>query len=322
MAVYNVLSIVSLVSIASLTQADVGSLGYSDNAIRAGQSGPAVSFVGASSQSSQTLQQGSFTPDFLSGVAKPNPATFGSTSGGNRVAENRLTFPESGDGQFVNQQFVVGGASSSDGRRSAQATSGQSGQAGVFTSGSGNIVIGSGLSPANAPQYEEHAIPRTGPVQLTNTVTNFVTKTHTLRVPSTSDVWVTSVTMVKIPVTQLATQRTFVRAAPDTVTSLVRITSTPVSVLTQTVDVFPTKTVVSIFTSFVTETQTVELWQPIEHVSTSYEVITRPVLETQSLLQRLFTTVTTTRTINVTSLRSDQLVPRSGPVSTSFGGYY
>ncbi|KAF2367370.1 hypothetical protein FHG87_001885, partial [Trinorchestia longiramus] len=162
--------------------------------------------------------------------------------------------------------------------------------------------------------YEEHVLPRSGPLQLTTTVTNFVTKTHTLRVPATSDVWITSVTMVKVPVTQLTTQRNFVRGVADTVTSFVRITSTPVSVATRTVEVFPTKTMVSVFTNFVTKTETVELWQPIQHLSTSYDVITRPILETQTLLQRAFRTVAVTQTVDVTSTR--QLVfPRSGRVS-------
>ena len=99
-----------------------------------------------------------------------------------------------------------------------------------------------------------------------------VTKTHTLRVPSTSDVWVTDVTMVKVPVSVVTTQRSYRPDAPDTVTSFVRVTQTSIDVVTRTVEAYPTKTLVSVFTQFVTETATIELWQPIVHLSTAYDV--------------------------------------------------
>ena len=99
-----------------------------------------------------------------------------------------------------------------------------------------------------------------------------VTKTHVLRVPSTSDVWVTDMTMVNVPVTQYTTRRSYVPEPANTVTSFVRVTKTPVDVVTRTVEVYPKKTVVSVFTEFVTETSAVELWHPIVHLTTSYEV--------------------------------------------------
>jgi len=123
-----------------------------------------------------------------------------------------------------------------------------------------------------------------------------VTKTHTLRVPSTSDVWVTEVKNVKVPVTVQTTRRSYRPEAANTVTSYVRyywvllvklftlsilflifstlrrVTNTEVSVVTRTVEIVPTKTVVSVFTRFVTETSSVELWQPLVHMATSYEV--------------------------------------------------
>ena len=99
-----------------------------------------------------------------------------------------------------------------------------------------------------------------------------VTKTHTLRVPSTSDVWVTDVTMVKVPVSVVTTQRSYRPDAPDTVTSFVRVTQTSIDVATRTVEAYPTKTLVSVFTNFVTKIATVDLWQPSVHTTTSYEV--------------------------------------------------
>ncbi|XP_018023405.1 uncharacterized protein LOC108679318 [Hyalella azteca] len=170
------------------------------------------------------------------------------------------------------------------------------------------VNLGGLVSP-----YENHVFPRSGPVAITETVIVQVTKTHTLRVPVTSDVWVTSVTQVIVPVTQYSTERRYVPGVAGTVTSVIRITKTPVSVVTRTEEIFPTKTMLSVFTRFNTVTRSVEFWQPIVHVATNYEVLTVPVLQTQTLLQRVFTTVTATRTIDVTSTRS-LVIPRAGPV--------
>ena len=78
--------------------------------------------------------------------------------------------------------------------------------------------------------------------------------------------------MVKVPVSVLNTQRSYRPDAADTVTSFVRVTQTPIEVATRTAQVYSTKTLVSVYTSFVTETATTELWQPIVHLSTSYDV--------------------------------------------------
>ena len=75
-----------------------------------------------------------------------------------------------------------------------------------------------------------------------------------------------------MPVTQLSTKRSYTREQADTVTSLVRVTKTPVEVVTRTVETFKTKTVVSVFTNFVTETSAVVLWHPIVHITTTFEV--------------------------------------------------
>ena len=56
------------------------------------------------------------------------------------------------------------------------------------------------------------------------------------------------------------------------VTSFIRITTTPVAVETRTVETSSVTTFVSVFTKFVTDTTTVELWQPIVHRVTSFEV--------------------------------------------------
>ena len=78
--------------------------------------------------------------------------------------------------------------------------------------------------------------------------------------------------MIKVSVTQLSTRRQFVPLSAGTVTSVVRVTVTPVEIETQTVQIAPTKTHVSIFTHFKTITQTTEFWQPIVHVAVDYEV--------------------------------------------------
>ena len=80
--------------------------------------------------------------------------------------------------------------------------------------------------------------------------------------------------MVKVPVTRFSTHRSYVpELSANTVTSFIRITQTPIAFETRTAVFSPTKTVVSVFTNFVTETRTVELWQPIVHRAISYEVL-------------------------------------------------
>lgn len=153
------------------------------------------------------------------------------------------------------------------------------------------------------PSYEPHFPHPSVPV-LVPTITSTVSKTHTLRLPVFEDVWVTSVKKITVPVTQLVTRRQYVPAShADTATSFLRLTRTAVDVTTSTSAVFPTKTMVSAFTIFLTDTKTVDLWQPIVHLDTKYEVLTSPVLETQTLIQHLYTTVTRTKYVDVTSTR-------------------
>lgn len=55
-----------------------------------------------------------------------------------------------------------------------------------------------------------------------------VTQTQTIRVPVTSDVWVSTVTQQTVTATQLTTLWSFAPTHPDTVTSVITITNTPV----------------------------------------------------------------------------------------------
>jgi len=159
-----------------------------------------------------------------------------------------------------------------------------------------------GEKAGSPPEYEDHTI--TSVVTITPTVRETVTKTHTLRIPSTSDVWVTSLKIVTMPVTQLTTARSFGPSSlVDTVTSFLRITKTEVVPVTRTVEVYPTKTLLSVYTSFMTSVTVVDLWQPIVHYSTQYEYVTRQLVETQILMQRLFTTTTSTSYTTATTTR-------------------
>ena len=55
------------------------------------------------------------------------------------------------------------------------------------------------------------------------------TVTQSIRIPSTSDVWVSTVVPYTVVVTHLATDYTYAQAEPGTVTSVVVVTNTPVS---------------------------------------------------------------------------------------------
>ncbi|XP_042872711.1 glucoamylase S1-like [Penaeus japonicus] len=152
-------------------------------------------------------------------------------------------------------------------------------------------------------QYEAHGrIPE--PVTqrpVTETVTRTETVTHTFRVTTTSDIWVTESTFVELPVTVYTTDRDYVPEAPRTVTSVLRVTTSPVNVKTAEEFVQPSRTFVSVYTSFVTTTEYVNFWQSIYHVSTDYQVTTLPVWTTQELLQHVVTTTTRYVTNVVTS---------------------
>lgn len=54
------------------------------------------------------------------------------------------------------------------------------------------------------------------------------TVTHTFRVTTTSDIWVTESTFVELPVTVYTTDRDYVPEVPRTVTSVLKVTTTPV----------------------------------------------------------------------------------------------
>ncbi|XP_042209439.1 uncharacterized protein LOC121857451 [Homarus americanus] len=142
------------------------------------------------------------------------------------------------------------------------------------------------------------------PVTITPvTVTVFVTDTitHTLRETTTSDVWITDQTTVTQTLTATTTDWSFVSYRPSTRTSVIKITSTPVEVVTATSYVYPLRTMVSEYTSFFTTTSVVELWQSITHVSVIHQVHTVPVVSTQELVQEIVTTLTEFITVTVTS---------------------
>ncbi|KAL7630155.1 UNVERIFIED_CONTAM: hypothetical protein RMT77_019601 [Armadillidium vulgare] len=133
------------------------------------------------------------------------------------------------------------------------------------------------------------------------TVTSVITRTHTLHKTATSNVYVTSAVLVSVTVTQYSTRRDFVDEDPDTVTSFIRLTSTPIVIETNTIEKMPIRTVVSKVTFLRTVISTVDLWQPITHYDTSFEVVRLPVQETQTLLQVVYDTITVTSKDIVTS---------------------
>ncbi|KAK4300740.1 hypothetical protein Pmani_027077 [Petrolisthes manimaculis] len=135
----------------------------------------------------------------------------------------------------------------------------------------------------------------------TVTHTTLVTDTHTLRASTTSDVWVTEVTSLVVTGTQYSTTWDFVPTQPRTYTSIVRITSTPVTFVTATVMINSRMTETSAFTTFFTNVETVDLVQSITHIAISHQVHTRPVISTQVLHQTIITTVTQLLTATVTS---------------------
>ncbi|XP_064082742.1 uncharacterized protein LOC135198753 [Macrobrachium nipponense] len=171
------------------------------------------------------------------------------------------------------------------------------------------LVFGLALAMVNCqgpPVYETHVLTAAlGPSTLepaTETKFETVYKTHPLRVRVTSDVWITETRDVNEVVTAFVTVYSYFPANPRTVTSLIRVISTPVVVKTVEVLVTPTRTLTSVHTSFVTTTQTVRFWQSITHVSVAHSVLTVPVWSTQTLVQESTTTVTRLITTEVTSV--------------------
>ncbi|XP_068236110.1 uncharacterized protein [Palaemon carinicauda] len=167
------------------------------------------------------------------------------------------------------------------------------------------LVLAFALGNCQRPNYETHVLTAAlAPSTLepfTETRHETVYKTHPLRVRVTSDVWITETTNVNEVVTHSVTVYSYFPANPRTITSVMRVTSTPVIIRTVEIMVTPTLTMTSVFTSFVTTTQTVRFWQSITHVSVAHSVETVPVWSTQTLVQESTTTVTRVITTVVTS---------------------
>ncbi|XP_063859226.1 uncharacterized protein LOC135100317 [Scylla paramamosain] len=155
------------------------------------------------------------------------------------------------------------------------------------------------VAHATGQSYERHA-PYVPPVVVTVTETITITATETIRIPVTSDVWVSTVVNHPVPVTHLVTEYSYVPIDAYTKTSVVIVTSTPISVVTQTSQVNSIRTAVSVFTTFVTETETKELYHTISHHVYNHEFRTVPVHSVQTLVQRVITTVNSFTTVTVT----------------------
>ncbi|XP_045126355.1 uncharacterized protein LOC123513316 [Portunus trituberculatus] len=156
------------------------------------------------------------------------------------------------------------------------------------------------LASATCQVYDTHQ-PFVQPAVVTQTVTVTTTVTQTIRVPVTSDVWVSSVTYHPVPATHLVTEYSYIPIDSTTVTSVIVVTSTPVSVVTQTSQVNPVRTAVSVFTSFLTDTETRRLYHTITHTAYYHELKTVPVHSVQTLVQRVTTTSHRYTTVTVTS---------------------
>ncbi|KAG7154994.1 hypothetical protein Hamer_G015586 [Homarus americanus] len=151
----------------------------------------------------------------------------------------------------------------------------------------------------NCQYYDTHRPVTITPVTVTLIVTDTIT--HTLRETTTSDVWITDQTTVTETLTATTTDWSFVPSHPSTKTSVIKITTTPVSLVTATSIVYPQRTMVSEFTSFFTTTNVVELWQSITHVSVMHQVHTVPVVSTQELVQEIVSSLTEFVTVTITS---------------------
>ncbi|XP_050693854.1 uncharacterized protein LOC126984274 isoform X3 [Eriocheir sinensis] len=158
------------------------------------------------------------------------------------------------------------------------------------------VVVGQVASQG----YDTHA-PYVPQIVVPVTVTDTVTTTQTVRVPVTSDVWVSTVTQYTVTATQLTTHWGFNPTRPDTVTSVITITNTPVSIIRHTAGVNPVRSVTSIFTSFVTETERKDLFHSITHIDIHHEIETVPVSSVQTLYQRITSTTLYLTTVTLTS---------------------
>ncbi|XP_071533882.1 uncharacterized protein [Panulirus ornatus] len=155
------------------------------------------------------------------------------------------------------------------------------------------------LLAAAQVEYETHYTPVYTPT--TSTVLVTVTVTHTLRETTTTDVWITDHTVSECVVTDYTTVWDPIPDDWDTRVSVIRITSTPVVIVTATTGYNPVKTFVSIFTEFATTTVTVNYVQTITHIDVTHNIKTIPVVTTQELVQKITTTYTKIVTTTVTS---------------------
>ncbi|XP_063879242.1 uncharacterized protein LOC135110642 [Scylla paramamosain] len=149
-------------------------------------------------------------------------------------------------------------------------------------------------------QYADHApyyLPPVVPV--TETVT--VTVTQTIRIPVTSDIWVSTAIPYTVRVTSLATDYTYVPDDAETVTAVVAVTNTPISLVRETSCINPVRTAVSVFTSFLTDTERKDLYHTVTHVNVHHEINTVAVPSVQTLVQRVTTTTILFTTATVTS---------------------
>merc|ERR1712126_388837 len=154
------------------------------------------------------------------------------------------------------------------------------------------------------PAYEEHVVAPVVTRDVTRTEYITETKTHRLRVPVTSDIWVTDATQIDAYVTVYETERRYIPERADTVTSYIAVTAPPIAVVTASRGVVPTRAVTTEYTSFVTSVTDVELWQTVTHTYTQFQGYTEAVYETQDLKQLHTVTVTNTQTQYVTRTRA------------------
>ncbi|XP_050693858.1 uncharacterized protein LOC126984277 [Eriocheir sinensis] len=156
------------------------------------------------------------------------------------------------------------------------------------------------VTQAASQGYDTH-VPYVQAQVVPVTVTETITGTQTIRVPVTSDVWVSDIVTSPVYATQLVTEYSWVPVDSVTRTTLMTVTTTPVSMVSQTSYVNPTRTVVSVHTIFLTETARKDLYHTVTHVALHHEIETVPVSSVQTLVQRITTTTLSIRTVIVTS---------------------
>ncbi|XP_042209434.1 uncharacterized protein LOC121857446 [Homarus americanus] len=169
------------------------------------------------------------------------------------------------------------------------------------------LAVAACLSLVNGEDFKPYQNYITTPVSVhTRTVTVTATEVHTVRSTTTRDVSVTETTVVNVPVTVFVTVRDFVAEQPNTVTSVVRVTTTDLEVKTVVAGDYRVRTVLSVLTNFVPTTETVQLVESITHFNVETQVDTVPVQITENIQQNIVLTTT-------------QLIPTT---ITSTTGYY